>query len=270
MDNIERHPDDMVDTQIVSYAMKDRWPKGIEPRDISGLAISSATAHELLEVGDAASVNRPRYYLFQPLVPEVLGEQIPAKLDRDHRRISLGRKNRTDQVILDFGSDFPTVVEYGHLMIGWLLKHKRTDVYVRRIAHLDKRERRRLTDLFNFMTDSELRCVSLDRSRAQLGLDLLHQYAMDEGNTLKANFRNSLNDMLILASAISSGCHLVTEDRALWRFAARTLDVPVRSKEKLIHLDISPKITNDAVSRESKGYINRSWRASVKGQRLPR
>jgi predicted nucleic acid-binding protein len=265
--NPEASLDDMIDTQIVSYAMKARWPQGVEARDISRMVISSVTAQEVLEVRDAASVNRPRYYLFQPMLPEVYGAQLPVRFDRDHRGVTPGRKNRTDQIILDFGGDFPTVVEYGHLMIGWLLKHKRTDVYARRIAHLEKRERRRLTDLFNIMIANELRCVSLDRSKAQLGVDLLRQYAMEGGNTVKSDFRNSLNDMLILASAIRTGYQLVTEDRALWRFAAQRTGLEIRSSGSILRIYPNKPISFD--SRESKGYINRRWRADVSGHRIP-
>jgi hypothetical protein len=34
-------------------------------------------------------------------------------------------------------------------MIAWLIKNKRVDMFARRIVHLDKRERRRLADIFS-------------------------------------------------------------------------------------------------------------------------
>src|ERR1039457_7167166 len=64
MSDAEWHRNNIIDTQIISYAMKNRWPRGIEPRDISQAAISSVTAHELLEVRSADKVNSPRYYLY--------------------------------------------------------------------------------------------------------------------------------------------------------------------------------------------------------------
>ena len=270
MSDAEWHRNNIIDTQIISYAMKNRWPRGIEPRDISQAAISSVTAHELLEVRSADKVNSPRYYLYSPLVPEVIGDERAAKkFDRDHRRINPGRKHQTDQVILDFSGDFPAMVEYGHLMIGWILKYKRIDVYARRIAHLDKRERRRLTNVFSYLVENDLRCISLDRTRAQLGVNLLRKYSTSAGNNLKEDFRNSLNDMLILATAIDSATDLITEDRALWRFAVRTLCLPIRAKEDLIRLDVSSGVAKSTVSRESKGYINRPWEARVRGRNVP-
>lgn len=258
----------ILDTQIVSYAMKDRWPDGIEQQDISHAAISSVTALELLEIRKSEAARRPRYYLYSPLVPELAGDDDEArKYDRVHRRPSLGAKNRTDQVILDFGSDYPSIVEYGHLMIGWLLKHKRIDVYARRIVHLDKRERRRLVGIFSYLAEADIRCLSLDSSLAQVGIDLLHQYAMSDGNNLKANFRNSLNDMLILATSIESGVDLLTEDRALWRFASRALDLPSNNDGGLIRLQTSPRLAGSSLSRESKGYINHPWEARVRNRR---
>jgi predicted nucleic acid-binding protein len=258
----------IVDTQVISYAMKDRWPGDIEPQDVSHAVISSVTALELLEVRRPSASNRPRYYLYSPLVPELTGDDEAARgWDRVHKgRVSLSAKNRTDQVILDFGSDFPVVVEYGHLMVGWLLKRKRVDVYARRIAHLDKRERRRLIGTFSYLVENDLRCLSLDRITAQIGIDLLRQYAMLDGNNLKADFRNSLNDMLILATSINSGADLLTEDRALWRFAIRTLNLPLNTKGPLIELETSSKSAKSASSKESKGYINHPWEARVRNR----
>ena len=231
----------IMDTQVISYAMKGRWPGDMEPRDVSHTLISSVTALELLEVRHPDSNKKARYYLYPPLVPELTeDDEATREWDRTHKgRVRLTAKNRTDQVILDFGGDYPVIVEYGHLMIGWLLKRKRIDVYSRRIAHLDKRERRRLIEIFNYLVDRDLRCLSLDRTTAQVGMDLLRQYETSGGNNLKANFRNSLNDMLILAASINSGVDLLTEDRALWRFAIRALKMPLKTKGALIELETS-------------------------------
>jgi len=254
------------DTQIISYAIKDRWPEGIKPQDISRGSISSVTAHELLRVRLSDTANRPRYYLYGPLVPELVGDNATLrKYDREHKRLSLGAKRRTDQVILDFGADFPVVVEYGHLMIGWLLKHKRLDAYARRVAHLDKQERAELIGTFSYLMENDLRCLSLDSATAQIGIDLLHRYAMSGGNNLKANFRNSLNDMLILATSMNSGMSLLTEDRALLRFAAHTLSLPFSNKGELVELGTSSS-AKPALVRESKGYINRPWEAYARNR----
>ena len=248
--------------------MKNRWPDGAEPQDVSRAVISSATALELLEVQRSGASKKPRYYLYPPLVPELNGDdEVVRKWDRGHKRgVGLGAKNRTDQVILDFGSDFPVVVEYGHLMVGWLLKNKRVDMYARRILHLDKQERRRLIEIFTYLIENDLYCLTLDRITAQIGIDLLRQYATSGGNNLKADFRNSLNDMLILATSINSGIDLLTEDRALWRFAIHTLNLPSNTKGPLITLETSSKTTQSTISRESKGYINRSWEVRVRNR----
>ena len=258
----------IMDTQVISYAMKDRWPEGIEPRDISHALISSVTALELLQMRHPGSNKRARYYLYPPLVPELTGDdEATREWDRIHKgRVRLTAKNRTDQVILDFGNDFPVIVEYGHLMVGWLLKHKRIDVYSCRIEHLDKPERRRLVEIFSYLIDRDLICLSLDRATAQVGMDLLRQYATSDGKNLKANFRNSLNDMLILAASINSGVDLLTEDRALWRFAIHALKLSLNTKGPLIELETSLKAAKSASSKESKGYINRSWEARVRNR----
>jgi predicted nucleic acid-binding protein len=252
----------ILDTQIVSYAMKDRWPEGMEPQKVADSAISSVTALELLKARPQGASDRPPYYLYPPLLAELAGDdEVMRKWDRDHRgKAWLTARNRTDQVVLDFDSDLPVVIEYGHLMVGWLLKQKRPDVFARRITRLDKKERHRLMEIFYYLTENNLRCFSLDRSVAQTSIDLLRQYAMS-GNNLKADFRNSLNDMMILATSINSGTNLLTEDRALWSFAARVLSLPLNAKGPLVLLETSSQRAKSAVSTESKGYVNRPWEA---------
>jgi predicted nucleic acid-binding protein len=255
----------VLDTQVISYAIKDRWPRGIEPRDISHASISSVTALELLEVRLPGTRGGPRYYLYPPLIPELVDDDEAArKIDLAHRRVGPAGKHRTDRVALYFSSDFPATVEYGHLMIAWLLKNKRADMFTRRIAHLEKRERRRLSSIFDLLLDYDLHCLSLDDSKAQLGVTLLAQYASFGGNNLKQDFRNSLNDMLILATAIDSRMDLMTEDRALWRFASSRFEFTASLERDLMRLNLSSDSKKPTVSRESKEYVNRSWSAQVR------
>jgi predicted nucleic acid-binding protein len=257
----------ILDTQIIAYAMKNRWPKGIEPQDISCGAISSVTVQELLEVRLPSAANRPRYYLYKPLAPELVGDdETLDRYDQEHKRFAMSAKRHTDQVIFDFGGDYPTVVEYGHLMVGWLLKHKRLDVYARRVGHLEKQERRRLMAIFSYLLASNLPCLSLDRATAQTGIALLRRYATLRGSSLKANIHNSLNDMLILAASTNSGMSLVTEDRALSRFAAEELDVPVVSRGGLVRLGVASESAKSELRRESKEYINRPWQAHIRNR----
>jgi hypothetical protein len=84
----------ILDTQIISYAMKNRWPDGAEPQDVSRAVISSVTALELLEVQRSGASKKPRYYLYPPLVPELNGDdEVVRKWDRGHKRgVGAGRK----------------------------------------------------------------------------------------------------------------------------------------------------------------------------------
>ncbi|MFI1516098.1 hypothetical protein [Streptomyces griseoaurantiacus] len=90
------------------------------------------------------------------------------------------------------------------------------------------------------------------------GLEQLERFTTEGGNA-KKDFRNTLNDMLILGVALRHKCPIYTLDKELARIAAphfhtRTTDGAL--------INLEPRIVpseDRKTPRESKGYINRGW-----------
>jgi hypothetical protein len=89
-------------------------------------------------------------------------------------------------------------------------------------------------------------------------------------HNVKANFRNSVNDMMILATAIAGHEQLLTDDNLLARFAAAQRQAPLREVgEGLIEIDFERSIgVGRRLPNESKGYINCGSRIAVEKHRL--
>ncbi|MFE0642802.1 hypothetical protein ACFW2Y_14485 [Streptomyces sp. NPDC058877] len=156
------------------------------------------------------------------------------------------------------------VVEYGHIMMGWLIRNQREDIYARRVSHLPRQEQRALRKSFAFILEQDIRCVSLDSKKAQKGVDLLFAYSRTEGSNLKGDFRNSFNDMLILGTAMDLGYDLVTEDRELWKFSRRMLPITCELDGQLVRLKTQREQGGRQHSQESRGYVNRSWQVRAR------
>ncbi len=77
----------------------------------------------------------------------------------------------------------------------------------------------------------------------------------------KQNHRNTVNDILILSTAVEHSAPLLTEDSLLRRFAAEILGAKCheqQSKELIIDFT-TPEVVDRRKPLESKGYINRGW-----------
>lgn len=128
------------------------------------------------------------------------------------------------------------------------------------MRHSTKKSQKKLKPRFAFICNNVEECVPITVPTAEIGIELLWRFV--QNNNLKNSFRNSVNDMMILASAISSKDDLITEDNLLARFAARERGATVHdagSGRIKINFGAPMPVTN-RINRESKGYINRSWR----------
>ncbi len=167
-------------------------------------------------------------------------------------------KRATDSLIIDFCNDFPTVVEYGSFAIADVINSGDEQRYATTIQTLSKKTQKKLRDRMAFLLASRVYCTPLKESSIQVGLRLLSEFTRN--NNLKDNFRNSLNDILILAVALEEGAHLITEDSVLNRFAAQTSGIPVKLVGQNLELDFSAtEESTRRVQRESKGFVNRRW-----------
>ncbi|MEU7920661.1 hypothetical protein [Micromonospora zamorensis] len=110
--------DVLLDTQLLSYAIKGTYTL---PAD--GCAITSVTAQELLLM-QGGKLTRNNYYV--PFFTDLALTMGAAKFRQHLKSMPSSIRSRagrraTDRFVLDFGNDYPSVVEYSHLATARLL-----------------------------------------------------------------------------------------------------------------------------------------------------
>jgi len=236
----------LYDTQIISYDFKDQWPDGCE----SG-CISSITASEFLLV-QSSKPAQAHYYV--PL-PKRLAIHTGIARARRNRPFP---KNSTDQVLVNFGRDFPMYVEFCNLALSQVINDNLAELFSAATDFLPKDTRKLVRSRFAYLVARHISCVPLSRASLTSALELLDRFTA--GFNPKANFRNTLNDILILATARNNSAELITSDSTLSRFASRIYEVPIARVRDRILLNFSlADPVGFKTSRESKGYINRGW-----------
>ena len=243
----------MVDTQILSYRFK-----GID-KDIHSKtwAISSITANEFLETQPKDS-KKPDYYIIHPARYPHLFDILDAKCAK------MG-EHRTDQVIIDFGNQFPAYREFGNEAISEIINQKKFETYKLSISHFPKQKQKDRLKKLMYILDNDYQCYSLTKSALEEGLSLFSQFTSK--HNCKANIRNTVNDILILATAIDRKKILLTHDKLLNRFAAEYYEVPIEQDKNELLIDFSKKAVDQSKNRESKGYINSGWSYAVRNNR---
>jgi predicted nucleic acid-binding protein len=243
----------MVDTQILSYRFK-----GID-KDIHSKtwAISSITANEFLETQPKDS-KKPDYYIIHPARYPHLFDILDAKCAK------MG-EHRTDQVIIDFGNQFPAYREFGNEAISEIINQKKIETYKLSISHFPKQKQKDRLKKLMYILDNDYQCYSLTKSALEEGLSLFSQFTSK--HNCKANIRNTVNDILILATAIDRKKVLLTHDKLLNRFAVEYYEVPIEQDKNELLIDFSKKAVDQSKNRESKGYINSGWSYAVRNNR---
>lgn len=241
---------EILDTQIISYAAKKHGTY-----DVRNKHISSVTAQEFLLMRDQAT-NKPLYHV--PLASRL---HMPLMTySRPFLRDHSFTRNLTDRIILEFGLDHPSIIEYGHRAISQFINSKSYPSFCQSISFLPKEQQKTIRGRFTFLLDNNIECLPLAETAAKRSFDLLSSFC-SEFNP-KGNIRNTINDILILSSTLDLCATLVTEDSVLNRFAVRYLDGIWLETNGVIQIDFStPDGTTRSRLSESKGYINRAWRA---------
>lgn len=255
-----------LDTQVISYAFK-----GSSDEHMDGLHISSVVANEFLEAHSKDTTSATYYVPTNGLVfnkPGHLGSLLQSVMDR-YRKHPFP-KYSTDKISLYFGQDYPTVVEYGSIAISRLINAKGLKAYKLSISSLDKRKQRKLKQRFEFLADNSIICSPLNPKCARIGQNLLYEFT--EKYTLKKNFRNSLSDILILATALSCEGQLITKDSLLASFCEKQGILKRKKHGSWVRCETDVSDTTIRKrQRESKGYVNRSWEVRMrKGRDLSR
>jgi len=249
----------MLDTHLTSAALKG----GGGEIDFS---IASTTLQEIFGM-QCGENTKNRFYL--PLVQNEDHLWVHANMAREKRGMyrRSNRKPRTDRLVIDFAQDHPAVVEYSHLATCRLLQFsaKRPELGLKIFATYAKDALpgaafTHASRHFKALVGSPVRYISLTLEIAQSALLLLSSF--ESRHNLKDDFRNSWNDILILASAIRANEVLITKDQVLAEFAAEVTRTQVAQ-----HAGDSFKVDFSASSRlrrtslESKRFINLGWRA---------
>jgi predicted nucleic acid-binding protein len=247
----------ITDTQVLSY-----YYKGALAVPGENVRVSSITAAEFLLV-QSQDHNKANYY---PILPSrvrhrgigVEGSDLSLRMVFDSRRHAAYGKRRTDQLILNFGPSVPTYVEFGSVAIAQLINEQHEQLYASGIAHLDKEQQKKLRGRFRFLLDIGVDCIPINATIADVGMNLLAKF-MDRYQA-KQNPRNTINDVLVLATAIESEVPLLTEDNLLRRFSAEVMGAPTGEHQGNLVLDFSvAEVHERRRPLESKGYINRGW-----------
>jgi predicted nucleic acid-binding protein len=235
----------LIDTQIVSYAFKREAPESL-----SGFCVSSVALNEFLEC-HGSDLDRANYYL--PLVTKFVDE---ADFSGHLRKYPFAKRH-TDQLVFDFGLDYPPVFHFGNLALSIVANQNRRDIFSAAISRLPKNNRRRLMKRFTFAVETGIATIPLSRRAISSSLDLLAAFL--KSHQPKSNIRNTLYDVLILAAAEQEGATLLTQDSLLNRFAADHFGVTAKSQEEIVAVDFSRHEEASRINRESKRFVNKGW-----------
>jgi len=240
----------LVDTQVLSYYFKGF---GDDIRD-DKLTISSITANEFL-LAQSTETNEPDYYVLDP-ARYVKIYAIPEHY-KNPKWIKMG-KRRTDQIIIDFGNQFLPYREFGSKAISGVINKKLLSLYALSISHLQKQKQKYLMKRLEYITNKSYYCYPLNKLIIDRGLYLFSRF-INEYNC-KGNIHNTVNDILILATAITHKTKFLTYDKLLNRFASEYYNIPIYNEEDKLLIDFSShKSLEKSKNEESKGYINRGW-----------
>ena len=255
----------LIDTQILSYWFKGRYPE-ISKIDFE---ISSITANEFLLVQNMSDFKRANYYI--PLLSHMGGSLLYKGIELPSLKSSTPRAKRsarrhTDQIILEFGNDYPIIVEYGSLALSDAINNKLYELYLQSIQTLPKDKQKYLKQRFKYIITNSISSIPLNKNIIEIGFDLLIKFT--EKYKPKDNIRNTINDILILSTAIAKAKKIITDDKLLNRFASEEYQgkIEVFDRNLIINFE-STETLMQKNNKESKGYINRGWQIKErKGQ----
>lgn len=238
----------ILDTQIISYAFKGAYDGKVEQQ-----FISSITAKEFLLVQNSGPT-KASYYL--PLRWGLTQPGIPLAKHKYSKR-------STDQIVLDFAQDYPSIIEYGNFAISEIINLRAKPVIKAAIDHIDREQRKLILDRFDFLMSQQVKSLPLNKNIIELGLNLFSEFISRYSS--KENYRNTVNDILILATAINSSSTLITRDSLLNRFAAEYYGVTVKEGSDIFLIDFGKERQPERhTSHESKGYINNGWKVHAR------
>ncbi len=239
-----------VDTQVLVYALQGKLH--LPQRSL----VSAVAAGEFL-MAQSPDPMKANYY-----IPLYLSRAAMNSLRPDNlvSRTSTSQYRRcTDRIVLDFGNKYRPLALFNTGVLTLLINQRSPEFLHFAIEKLPKANQNAIRERFNFLMDARIVCEPLVPPVAERALQMLSEFT--EVENLKTNFRNSVHDLLILATAIHRKLDLRTFDTVLSRFASKQYASGQRKDRGCITLRFSG--VKDQASRRSgsKGYVNHGWRA---------
>jgi predicted nucleic acid-binding protein len=243
---------EIIDTNILSYKFKNtNYQISLDDKHIS-----SINALEFLKNIEKIRSNSAKYYI---------------PLDKTGRFNSMfdsmgahsGRpfnKTSSDSILFQFNNEFSSYNLYNNLSMQNAINDKRSELLKASIHFLPKDLYKYIYQRYLYLINKNIKCIALNNEDIELALELLNKFVIH--HSLKGDFRNSWNDLLIAATAVNRNCNLITSDKTLHRFVASEFDIKHNSVFKnVVEYDFSKRSVLEMKHNkfESKGYINRSW-----------
>lgn len=243
---------DFIDTNVLYYA----YSKNDFEISDEGAIITSINALEFLKNIEKEHNNKAKYYI--PSVKSTSLKFDPFFLIAKKRDHPFG-KRYTDFIKFDFKHDFDSYILYNNESIENVINTFNIELFKSSISFLDKETYKELLSRFKFLLNNNIFCESISANDIELGYYILDAFL--NKYSIKDDFRNSWNDILILSKCLNQGERLITHDKLLNELAIELFHVEIEWHNKYIEIAFpeSRKKKIEDKQRESKGYINRSW-----------
>jgi hypothetical protein len=235
------------DTQLLSAAF--RLNGGLDIRDA---VTSSVSLGELFGMYYTEPRSRRTYQdvkLFIPNFKSIMPEPLRGSW---HPRVF---KRSSGRIEFYFRDEYPTVFEYNSLGLAAAVNNACFDAISLAIEPLSRREKQRIRSIWSFLVDNRVSCKPLGASIASQAMNLV-SFA-GARYTFKPNFRNSLNDLIVFATALQHCLEVTTADKLLARIVAEYAGVSTVETDDVVRLSFAGAQRPEPGPKQA--YKNRGW-----------
>lgn len=242
-----------IDTNILYY----KYANKKYPVQVKGQNIVSINALEFLRNIEKVHNNRAKYHIPVASVGHIF---MHGEFMRAHNRDRPFPKHVSDAIIFDFKQDYDSYALYNNETMTDVVNSKMKELFQLSISFMGKEEYKEIKSKFSFLIKNDITVHSISETEIATSYDLLDRFL--KKHSIKEDFRNSWNDLLILAKVINIGGNLISTDKLLNNFAAKEFSASIKKNNDFIEFQFpstSVKSDDDWFKKESKGYINRGW-----------
>jgi hypothetical protein len=164
-------------------------------------------------------------------------------------------KRSSGQIQFYFHNEYPTVFEYNSNGLATAVNDARFDAIGLAIEPLSRREKQRIRLIWSFLVENGVRCQPIGTSIAGHAMNLVA--FVGARYTFKPNFRNSLNDLIVFATALQLGLEVATADKLLARIIAEYAGVSTVEGDDVVRLSFAGAQEQEREPKQT--YKNRGW-----------